>query len=157
MKAAHFLRGGWDFTVAEDSTTNERFPRLVRSPAEGRGIQAPDHSPIAIGPSVAVAVEALAIASEAQADWASELEAGAAHAAAAVRDEVYAAANRAAAAAQSPVWHERPLWRWRSTMSPTRSPGGGRDPEPSRCGCDRGRALRHQCGFGDQSGHPAGR
>jgi hypothetical protein len=98
MKAAHFMRGGWDFTVAEDSTTNERFLASYRSPAEGRGTLAPDHSPI--GSSVAVAVEALAIASEAQADWASELEAGAAHAAAAVRDEVYAAANRAAAAAQ---------------------------------------------------------
>ena len=100
MEAAHFMRGGWDFTVAEDSLANDQFIATYRSPAEGRGVQLPDQTPIAIGSSVAVAVEALAIASEAQADWASELEAGAAHAAAAVRDEVYAAANRAAAAAQ---------------------------------------------------------
>ena len=100
MESAHFMRGGWDFTVAKDSKTNDRFVASYRSPAEGRGIQVVDPSHLGIGSSVAVAVEALAIASETQADWASELEAGAAHAAAAVRDEVYAAANRAAAAAQ---------------------------------------------------------
>ena len=100
MEAAHFMRGGWDFTVADDTTVDNRFTASYRSPAEGRGIQVADHSSVAIGSSVAVAVEALAIASEAQADWASELEAGAAHAAAGVRDAVYSAANRAAAAAQ---------------------------------------------------------
>ncbi len=47
LEAAHFLRGGWDFTVAEDSPGNDRFVATYRSPAEGRGIQVSDPSPLA--------------------------------------------------------------------------------------------------------------